>query len=218
MVRPDVSQPDGRAEGTGRRAAGAGDHLSAASATWLSISGLLRALRAPRQPPRHRRVSQPWPTFFLQGTEALGPPLVPIRPAWGVPGLPWHSGHLGCIWKGWTAAMAAGRPWANQARPGALTARSSRVARPPRCFPPLGCPPGIGRRLRPSLFPAPRVPSSVSASRPRRVKLELLAAPSAPSLAQGDAWPLPLVSFAPSVCPHLGFLPLIRCRSDLFTL
>lgn len=100
MVRPDVSQPDGRAEGTGRRAAGAGDHLSAASATWLSISGLLRALRAPRQPPRHRRVSQPWPTFFLQGTEALGPPLVPIRPAWGGPGV----------------ALALGTPWVHLER------------------------------------------------------------------------------------------------------
>lgn len=64
MIRPDVSQPDGRAERTGRRAAEAGYCLSAVPATWLSILGLLRALRAPLQPPRHRRVSQPW-TYLL---------------------------------------------------------------------------------------------------------------------------------------------------------
>lgn len=64
MVRPDVSQPDRRAESTGRRAAGAGDGLRAVPATWLSILGLLRALQAPLQPPRHRRVSLPW-TYFL---------------------------------------------------------------------------------------------------------------------------------------------------------
>lgn len=95
MVRPDVSRPAGRAESTERGAAGARDNLSAAPATWLSILGLLRALLAPLQLPRHPRVSQLLDLLPRHGS--LGPtPSVRYHPAGG-PGSPWHAGHLGDI-------------------------------------------------------------------------------------------------------------------------
>lgn len=134
-------------------------------------------------------------------------------------GTPWS--HLERAVAVVAAAVAVGGPRAAQAQPGARTARSTRVARPPRCFPPLGCPPRRGRRLRPSHFPGPRVPSSVSASRSRRVKLEpgCPQLPLSPPQPGGRGCSAPArAAFAPSVCPHLGFLPLIRCRSGLFTL
>lgn len=184
--------PAGRKSGE-RGDAGARDNLNAAPATWLSILGLLRALLAPLQLPRHPRVSQP-PGPPSKARKPWARPLGPIPPGWGsgvalARGTPW--GTFGEGWRRWRRREGRGllrlglglARRAHPAWPGRRVASRHRGLRPGEA----------DRRRRPSPFPGPRDPSYGSASRPRGFP------PSPPQ--PGGCWPLPLVPFAPLSVP-----------------
>lgn len=179
--------------------------------------GLLRALRAPLQPPRHRRVSQPWSYLLLPRNRSLGPAPSIRSVRLGSRGCPSTPDTLGTFGKGgrlrrwWEdlGLLRLGLGIARHAHPAWLGRRvASRH---------WGVRPGEagGYAPLPSRDPAsPRPP--LLPAQTGKAGARLPAAPSVPSPARGGgegARPRPLVSFAPSVCPHLGFLPLIRCRS-----